>query len=709
MRLTIEAATACPDALDRRQGGLGRETMAELGVEPGDVVLVDGDDRTAVTVVSIEEGKHDVLYLTDVDRRNAGVAAGDAATVERIDPPVAERVDVRMTSTLSDSYDVQGGTDFVRRKLDGHPVSVGDSLQGSVLGGSITLTFVVEDAVPDGPVVVGPETAVTVEDGAGAGDGGRGHDRTVTYDEVAGLEAELRAVRQLVELPLSRPALRQRLGGTDSGVLLYGPPGTGKTLLARAVGTEADAAFVPVTPASRFYDGTVDGEAVVRAATNRTPAIVFIDDVDVLAPASGDGGTKRSAAALADALDALADRPDVTVLAATSDPDAVDASLRRGGRLGHEIEVGSPDSEARRAILAAHLRDVPTAGVDVDELAERTRGYVGADLALLVSKATQEAVERLAGSGPEPAADVDPTDAIVTTADVEAALEAVVPSGLRETHIEQPDVGYDDIGGLDGVKRELIRAVEWPLRYPELFEALRSEAPTGVLLYGPPGTGKTMLARAVANSSDANFIPVNGPELFDRYVGESERSVREVFERARRNAPTVVFFDELDALAARRAPDSDAGATDRVVSQLLTELDGIEPMEDVVVVGATNRPELLDEALRRPGRLERELEVPLPDRAAREEIFGVHMADVPVADVDRGRLAAATDGYSGSDIAAIVREASMLAMEDHLRANDFEVDGAELDDLAVHGRHFDRALAEVDPSVTDGRNRESRR
>ncbi len=669
MDVTIADDEDCREEVAERTGYVAVAGGSVTGLQPGDAIVVSGSRRTAVTVAGIGGGASTpTLYLPETERRNAGVAVGDTVALKRIELPVAERV----VLTMVDDVDVRGADGAVRRVIEGHPITPDDEIEVSVFGGSITVSFRATAVEPDGPARVDEGTEVVVRERAPEDEG-----PAVGWDDVAGVDAERDRLRALVAEPLAA-------GRTPEGVLLHGQAGTGKTLLASALGEEADATFVRVTPASRFYDGGLAVDALVDAATASPPSIVLFDDVDVLAPAGTSGGAtkERNAARLAAVLDRFGSRGDVGVVGATTDPAAVEPGLRRAGRFTHEIELSVPDREGRAAILDRHATFAP--GVDLRAVAERTRGYVGADLVAVATAAARRAGWRPAG--PE---------------EIEAALEEISPSGLRTVRIEQPDVTYADIGGLEEVKRDLVRTVEWPLRYPELFERVRSDAASGMLLYGPPGTGKTMLARAVANSSDANFIAVDGPELFDRYVGESERGVRRVFEMARRNAPTVVFFDEVDALASRRAADSDGGATDRVVSQLLTEIDGVEPTDDVVVIGATNRPDLIDEALLRPGRLEKVREVGMPGRDAREAIFSVHLEDKPVGEVDVAALADATDGYTGSDVAAVVREASMLAMEGYLRDNSFEVDPATVDGLVIEQRHLEEALATVTPSVSE--------
>ncbi|PSQ19252.1 AAA family ATPase [Halobacteriales archaeon QS_8_69_26] len=692
------------DAVDLEPGTarLDAGSMADLSVEEGGFLSVRGSDATAVRVGPPVDGDPGI-YLDAETRSNAGVDVEGSATVAAAAPVPAESLVVAPTRRIR----FEGDALPVASDLRGRPVTEGDAVRLSLFGDTVTVTFVVADVEPSGPAVVAEGTSVTartepVEDPGFADAAG------VTFDDVGGLDEERRRLRQLVELPLERPDLFDRLGDTPaSGVLLHGPTGTGKTLLAHALGNESDAHFVPVAPGSDGYEEGLD--AVLEEARSNAPAIVFLDDLDAVAPSREEaGGTdRRTVGELFSFLDAAGREDDVAVVGATSRVDAIDEGLRRGGRFDHEIAVEVPDRDDRAEILAVLTRDLRLdAGVDLGTVADRTHGYVGADLATLVGEALRRAVDRLPEGvqfGDEPL----PDDArvAVTAEDIDGAMEAVTPTGVRTAAIERPDVTYRDVGGLDVAKREVIRAVEWPLRFPDLFERLSTDPPTGVLLYGPPGTGKTMLARAVANSTDANFLSVDGPELLNKYVGESERGVRDVFERARRSAPAVVFFDEVDALAPQRGGESDTGAVDRVVSQLLTELDGVEPGGEVVVVAATNRPDMVDRALLRPGRLERVVEVPMPDREARREIFRTHLRGVPAESLDVDALAAQTDGYTGSDIEAVVREAKLLAMEDHVRERTTDRADPDPSTLRVARSHFGRALKRVDPSVTEEMHR----
>jgi transitional endoplasmic reticulum ATPase len=583
---------------------------------------------------------------------------------------------------------VRGGERAVRRRLEGQPLLAGDRLELSLLAGSVTVEFTVRETEPEGPVVVSEGTTIDISNQA------EGTARlalgSVGYDDVGGLDEAVTALRETVGPAFAHADLFESIGGRPpNGVLLHGPTGSGKTLLARAAANET-----PATPVGVSCPALIDGEGslrqVAKDAESAAPALVVLDDVDAFA----DDGDRT--ASLRSFVDRLSDRRDVVVLATLDDPNDLDARLRRAGRLSTEIELKVPDRDSRRDVLEVLTRGVRL-GPDVDlrTLAEGTHGFVGADLQALVDGAVLEAVRRLTADGEAAAG-----EPVVTEADVRLARESVEPSTMREVSVEVPSVDYQDVGGLDDAKRELVRAVELPLRYPELFAHVGTTPPRGLLMYGPPGTGKTLLARAIASITDANFIAVDGPELMNKYVGESERAVREVFRRARQSAPSVVFFDEVDALAPARTGESSTGVQERVVSQFLTELDGLESLGDVVVIGATNRPDMIDKALLRPGRFEKVVEVPLPDTAAREEIFDVHTRSVPLDDVDLPSLAAATEGYTGSDIEAVCREASLLAIEEYLAGNEYRTDTDTIGTLRVGREEFDRALEAVGPSVT---------
>ncbi|MFO8115333.1 MAG: AAA family ATPase [Halorubrum sp.] len=680
MSVRVPVADA-PASVGDRRVGLSASVFADLGIEPGDAVSVRGD-RTTVAVAARVDDDPGGARLPESIRRNAGADLGDAVAIEPVDAVAASTVTLR----LNESMDLTRAAAALRRRLDGTAVSVGDEVEATLLGGALALTFVVEEVSPSSPGLVGEETEIDV-----VTDGGTA--AVVSEPEVP--EAD-RIVPSATFREL-REAAATRLDGAESfaaagrpttlGLLLHGPRGAGKTTLVEAVAAAVDATLIRASAARLRGESAGDRERrldrVVEAARDAERAVVLLDDLDVL----GDDG---AAAALGDrlrgTLDELRDADGTVAIGVTTDEERVPAALRRGGRFDREVELAPLSVEDRRAALESVARDVPLAAdVDLAETATRTNGFVLADLAVLVDAALERAVRREGRTA-------------VRQADLDRAMESVEPGGLRDVAVEFPSVSWDEVGGLEAAKREIVRAVYWPLDYAERFERAGIEPPTGVLLYGPPGTGKTLLARAAATLSDANFISVNGPELLNRYVGASEQAVRDLFATARENAPAVVFFDEVDAVSPKRRGD-DTGAGERVVSQLLTELDGLEPLTDVVVVAATNRPGSIDRALLRPGRIEKAVETPLPDEAARREILAIHTRNTPTdSGVDLGALSERTAGYSGGDLAALVREAAMLAIEETI------VDSgaaAASDDIAVTVEHFERALAETAPSVTE--------
>jgi transitional endoplasmic reticulum ATPase len=713
MRLTVKP-------LKTRDPGSGmavidREILPELGVSSGDVVAIAGEDGRAVATVwpsdSTDAGKG-IVRIDGGLRRSAGVGVDDAAAVEPTEATPASRVTVALPDSLRTRGDL---TAYVRDELTDQAVVAGQTVAlplgvGGLTGPGRRVPLQVTDTEPDGPVVVGPDTAVEVADRVSAtGDGGPETDSpapapTVTYEDIGGLDEELERVRETVELPMRHPELFQTLGvEPPTGVLLHGPPGTGKTLIARAVANELDAHFQTISGPeimSKYYGESEERlREVFDEAAENAPAVVFVDELDAIAPKREDvtGDVERRVVAqLLSLMDGLEERGQVTVIGTTNRVDAVDPALRRPGRFDREIEIGVPDREGREEILRIHTRGMPLAeDVDLAAYAEHTHGFVGADLENLAKEAAMGALRRVRPSLDLDAEDLDPgvlDEVAVTDEDFETALRGIEPSAMREVFVEVPDVTWDDVGGLEEAKRRLRESVQWPLEHGDAYERVALDAATGVLLHGPPGTGKTLLAKAVANEAEANFVPVNGPELFDKFVGESEKAVREVFETARANAPAVVFFDEIDAVAAERGAGVGESVGERVVSQLLTELDGLEDLGDVVVVATTNRPELIDDALLRPGRLDRHVPVGEPDAAARREILAVHTRDRPLAeDVDLDRLAERTEGYVGADLAAVCREAATAAVRDHVTG------GTDPEEIVLTADHFERALEAVDP------------
>ena len=703
---------------EKRDAGRGIARLPEsarrrLGVLSGEMVRVEGARTTVAKYWPARATTEEGSVQIDADTRaNAGVKIGDAVRVSKVSIDDAASVVLSVPRRLSDeSRDTLER--LLKRELRNRALSAGEQVRVEQLG---VVPFVVSETDPDGTVRVTERTTVRVERGGESARSSpppaanRGGETTrpatgVSYEDIGGLDEELDLVRETIELPLSEPEVFAHLGvAPPKGVLLYGPPGTGKTLIARAVANEVDAAFYSVSGPEIMSKYKGESEEKLRevfsAAKEDAPAIVFFDEIDSVAAKRDDGGDveDRVVGQLLSLMDGLDTRGDVIVIGATNRVDALDPALRRGGRFDREIEIGVPNEAGRGEILEVHTRRMPLAAdVDLDRLASRTHGFVGADLESLATEAAMHALREARRSGESPAL----IDISVTRADFEAAMAAVEPSAMREYVAEKPIVGFEAVGGLDEAKSTLERAVTWPLRYAPLFEAANTAPPSGVLLYGPPGTGKTLLARAVAAESGVNFIHVAGPELLDRYVGESEKSVREVFERARQTAPTIIFFDEIDAIATDRdRAGGDSNVTERVVSQLLTELDGLADNPNLVVLAATNRRDALDPALLRPGRLESHVEVPAPDESGRRAIFGVHTIDKPLADdVDLDALAERTVDYTGADVAAVCREAALLAIREVAERYEGDAANDHADEVCVRAEHFERALAVIQPTL----------
>ena len=665
------------------QGDVGRGiaridpyTMDELGLKPGDVIEIEGPKGKAYAIVYrgfLEDAGKGIIRIDGYLRQNAGVAIGDRVKVKKVEIKEAKKVVLAPTQPIRFG---PGFEDFVKRKILGQVLSKGSKVTIGVLG--TALTFVVVNTTPAGPVRVTEFTHVELKEEP-VSEIKETKIPDVTYEDIGGLKEEVRKVREMIELPMRHPELFEKLGiEPPKGVLLVGPPGTGKTLLAKAVANEAGANFYVINGPeimSKYVGETEENlRKIFEEAEENAPSIIFIDEIDAIAPkrdeASGEV-ERRLVAQLLTLMDGLKGRGQVVVIGATNRPNALDPALRRPGRFDREIVIGVPDREGRKEILQIHTRNMPLAeDVDLDYLADVTHGFVGADLAALCKEAAMRALRRVLPSIDLEAEEI-PKEVLdnlkVTMDDFKEALKDVEPSAMREVLVEVPNVKWEDIGGLEEVKQELREAVEWPLKAKEVFEKIGVRPPKGVLLFGPPGTGKTLLAKAVANESGANFISVKGPEIFSKWVGESEKAIREIFRKARQSAPCIIFFDEIDAIAPKRGRDLSSAVTDKVVNQLLTELDGMEEPKDVVVIAATNRPDIIDPALLRPGRLDRVILVPVPDEKARLDIFKIHTRGMNLAeDVSLEELAKKTEGYTGADIEALCREAAMLAVRESI-------------------------------------------
>ncbi|MCD6409935.1 MAG: CDC48 family AAA ATPase [Candidatus Verstraetearchaeota archaeon] len=673
------------------------DAMRAIGVNVGDIVEIEGRRKTAAIVwpAYAEDQGLGIIRMDGIIRKNAGVGMGDKVIVRKANAKVATLVKL---APLSFTITVDPGfVNFVKRRLTDMPVVEGDNVMIPVLGQAIPFTVIATK--PAGVVIISESTNLVILEKPAE----QARVPRVTYEDIGGLKDAIEKIREMVELPLKHPELFKRLGiEPPKGVLLYGPPGCGKTLLAKAVANETDAYFIAINGPeimSKFYGESEQKlREVFEEAKQHAPAIIFIDEIDAIAPkreeVTGEV-EKRVVAQLLALMDGLQARGDVIVIGATNRPNAIDPALRRPGRFDREIEIGVPDAKGRLEILQIHTRNMPLSDdVDLQKLASITHGFVGADLAALCREAAMKALRRYL-----PEIDLQqekiPPEVLekleVKMVDFYNAFKEITPTALREVYIEIPTVRWSDIGGLEDVKQELREAVEWPLRYPEAFKRLGIKPPKGILLIGPPGCGKTLLAKAVATESEANFISVKGPEVLSKWVGESERAIREIFRKARQAAPCIVLFDEIDAIAPMRGLGiGDSLVTERVISQLLTEMDGLINLDNVVVIGATNRPDMIDPALLRPGRFDRLIYVPEPDFKARLEILKVHTRNMPLdIDVDLERIARITEGYSGADLEAVVREAGLAALRENMNTE------------KVSMRHFELALEKVKPSISE--------
>ncbi|MBI3974700.1 MAG: CDC48 family AAA ATPase [Chloroflexi bacterium] len=703
----LNVAEALSKDVGRGIARLDRSDMEALNVRTGDIVRITGKRVTAAKVMPAlpEMRGRGVVQIDGLSRDNAQAAIGEPVVLQHAEAQRGRSIVLAPLTPQSAGREADAG--YLARALEGLPVCSGDRVRATLLGGRFQ-EFTVAGTDPEAPVLIGGGTTVRVRGGASSR-----QSSGATYEDVGALRREIHKIREMVELPLRHPELFDRLGiDPPRGVLLHGPPGCGKTLIARAVANETDATFFHISGPEIIHKFYGESEAHLRAIFERakaqSPAIIFIDEIDAIAAkreeARGDQQVERRVVAqLLALMDGLQSRGQVIVIGATNLPHALDPALRRPGRFDREIAIGVPDAQGRLEILLVHTRGMPLAAdVSLDHLAGVTHGFVGADLEALCREAAMATLRRAMARLRVDSGGVVPYEIVasleVTADDFHEARKDVEPSALREFFAEVPNVTWEDIGGLETVKRSLQEAVEWPLKYPSLFRRVNAAPPRGILLSGPPGTGKTLLAKAVATQSGANFISVKGPVLLSRWVGESERGIREVFRKARQASPCVIFFDEIDALAPARGTGSDSSVTERVISQLLTEMDGIEDLKGVTVLAATNRPDLLDRALIRTGRFDVRVEVPLPDETTRREILAIHLRGTPLSDdVSIDRLAAVTDGATGSDITAVCRRAAMLAIRAHVEGQSPWVTDGGSDDavIAVTERHFQAAIAEL--------------
>ncbi|MDR2846259.1 MAG: CDC48 family AAA ATPase [Candidatus Methanoplasma sp.] len=666
----IKVAELKPGEAGKGIARLDPELMDILDIKTGDMIQVDGSKKTAVKVLRgpPEDANRGIIRIDGSTRRNAGTSIDERVGVRKVAAKNAEKISFSPTDELR----LQGGNEYLAQVLDGRIFSKGDVLSLNLMGNKMDLVVTSFAPAADAVIIV-PGTEVKVSEKPASPS--NMDIPKVSYDDLGGLGGAISKIREMIELPLRHPELFKRLGvEAPKGVLLHGPPGTGKTMLAKAVAGETSSNFVSIGGpeiVSKFY-GESEGKLreIFKEAEENAPSIIFIDEIDSIAPkreeVTGEA-ERRIVAQLLSLMDGLNSRGKVVVIAATNRPNSIDEALRRPGRFDREIEIGIPDRDGRLEILQIHTRGMPLDdGVDLKKLADRTHGYAGADISALCKEAAMAALRRIL-----PEVDLEteeiPVDVLnrisVRADDFRIALKDLQPATMREVLIEKPNVKWEDIGALESAKQELKEAVEWPLKYGNVFRHMNAKPPKGILLYGPPGTGKTMLAKAVATESEANFIAVKGPEFLNKWVGESEKAVRETFRKARQASPCVIFMDEIDSIAPERGTGGDSNVTERVISQMLTEMDGLEVMNDVIVIAATNRPDIMDPALLRPGRFDKSIYIGPPDRASRIAIFELYTAAKPIGDdVSVGELADATDGCTGADIAAICNEAVMAAV-----------------------------------------------
>lgn len=682
---------------------LDPELMDILGIKVGDIVQIDGNRKTVAKVLrgGPEDANRGIIRIDGSTRRNAGVSLDERVGIKKVTAKNAEKITFAPTEQLR----LQGGEEYLKQVLEGRAIAKGDTITLNVMGNKIDL--VVTSFAPSGDaVLMASTTEVKVSDKPAANNGDV---PKVSYDDIGGLGDAVKKIREMVELPLRHPELFKRLGvEAPKGVLLHGPPGTGKTMLAKAVAGETSSNFISIGGpeiVSKFY-GESEGKLreIFKDAEENAPSIIFIDEIDSIAPKRDEVNgeeERRIVAQLLSLMDGLNSRGKVVVIGATNRPNSIDEALRRPGRFDREIEIGIPDRNGRLEILEIHTRGMPLADdVDLKWLADKTHGYAGADLSALTKEAAMAALRRVLPDVDLEAEEI-PREVLnsisVTKDDFKNALKDMQPSTMREVLIEKPNVRWEDIGALEEAKQELKEAVEWPLKFGKVFDHMNAKPPKGILLYGPPGTGKTMLAKAVATESEANFIAVKGPEFLNKWVGESEKAVRETFRKARQASPCVIFMDEIDSIAPERGTGGDSNVTERVISQMLTEMDGLESLNDVVVIAATNRPDIMDPALLRPGRFDKSIFIGPPDKESRKAIFGIHTKNRPLADdVDLDELADKTDGCTGADIAAICNEAVMNAVR-HLISENPEPQDEDIQNCRVSKEDFEKALDKFGP------------
>ncbi|MDH3501010.1 MAG: CDC48 family AAA ATPase [Nitrosopumilus sp.] len=663
------------DEIPKQHVGKGRaiidpKILEDTKWSTGQILELTYNKKTHVKLwpSSPEEYGTGIIKIDGITRQNIGAGIGDKITIKSVEAINAEQIILSPTEKIA----AEGLQEYMIYNYLNHVFTTGDTISlNTQMGGRVQ--FVVTSTKPAKPVIVTEQTVFKL------GNMTKAVDTTfprITYDELGGLKNEVQKIREMVELPMRHPELFEKIGvEAPKGVLLYGPPGTGKTLLAKAVAGETNAHFISLSGPEiigKYYGESEERiREIFNQAEENSPSIIFIDEIDSIAPkrdeVSGEV-EKRIVSQLLTLMDGMKSRGKVVVIAATNRPDSIDPALRRPGRFDREIEIGIPDEEGRNEILSIHTRGMPIdEKVNLKQISKTTHGFVGADLESLSKEAAMRALRRIL-----PEIDLDEEKISkeilqkiqITDEDFKEALKEVRPSALREVQVQVPNISWDDVGGLNELKEELREAIEWPIKHKEAFEYVDIESPKGVLLYGPPGTGKTLIAKALAKMTDSNFISVKGPELLSKWVGESEKGVREIFRKARQVSPCIIFFDEIDALVPRRSGSDSSHVSENVVSQILTEIDGLEELHDVLIIGATNRLDIVDDALLRPGRFDRIIEVPKPDIKGREQIFKIHTKNKPLAeDIDISKIVELTNGFSGAEMSAIANRAAISALK----------------------------------------------
>jgi transitional endoplasmic reticulum ATPase len=704
--LTLKVKEALPKDVGRAIARIDPKNMESMGIEVGEIVLIEGKRKTPAKAMPLflEERGKGIVQIDGITRENAQIGLDEKVTIQKTSQRPASKITLSPITSVG-SFEKEKDVKYIGSLMEGLPLTAGDKVRASLFGAR-SCDFKVLDTIPDGIVLIGPTTLIRMET--------KGpqeiKDTRISYEDIGGLQTQIQRIREMIELPLKYPEVFRRLGvDAPKGVFLYGPPGCGKTLIARAVANETEAYFTHISGPEimgKFYG---ESEARLRSvfedAQKHAPAIIFIDEIDSIAPKREEmGGEKqverRVVAQLLALMDGLESRGEIIVIAATNIPNTIDPALRRPGRFDREISIPIPDRNGRLQILQIHTRGMPLSeDVSIEKLADITHGFVGADIEALAREAAMSVLRKILPKIDFELADI-PYETLmelqVTMDNFLEAMTEVEPSAIREFFIEVPDVKWDDVGGLDHIKEELKEAIEWPLKHSDLFKKVNSHPPKGILLYGAPGTGKTLLAKAVVNESGVNFISVKGPSLISKYVGESERGIREVFKKAKQASPTILFFDEIDSLVPKRSESStDAHVTERVISQFLTEMDGIEELKGVVVLAATNRLDLIDPALLRSGRFDLLFELPTPDEETRLSIFKIHTKNKPLhKDVDLRTLARRTDGLVGSDIQWLCQRASMNAIRKFIKGRK-DVVNARSKELVITGDEFEAALRSI--------------